>query len=240
MSNLEYLARKKQSLWENNPVLVQLLGLSPVLAVSTTLVNGISLGIATFVVMTLSCISVSLLRSQLNSNWRFTWFLIIMASYTTAIDLLMQWLYFPLYKELGIYVPLICCNLAILVRMEVHASSHHWKLAAFDAGKSGIAYFIAIVLLAGLRELIGQGTLFSNWHLLLPSTSLIDDSLIAVPPQTAFGFARLQPMALILLGIIVAVKNYTDSYFEKEMDVDTETENSTPVQRARVTGRIKK
>lgn len=238
MSELEYRARKNQSLWQNNPVLVQLLGLSPVLAVSTTLVNGIGLGIATFIVMLLSCVSVSLLQSQLNSNWRFTWFLIIMASYTTVIDLLMQWLYFPLYKQLGIYVPLICCNIAILIRMEVRASSSHWKLAAFDAGKSGAAYFLAIVLLAGLRELVAQGTLFSNWQLLMPSTLLVDTSPTSMQPNPGFGFASLQPMAFILLGIIVAAKNYTDGFFGRKSDI--QTENSTPVQRARVTGRLKK
>lgn len=238
MSELEYRAHKNQSLWQNNTVLVQLLGLSPVLAVSTTLVNGIGLGIATFIVMLLSCISVSLLQSQLNSNWRFTWFLIIMASYTTAIDLLMQWLYFPLYKQLGIYVPLICCNIAILIRMEVRASSCNWKLAALDASKTGAAFLLAIVLLASLRELIGQGTLLSNWQLLIPSTLLADSSPTSIQHNFAFGFAKLQPMALILLGIIIAVKNFTDSYFKKE--VDGQTDNSTPVQRARVTGRLKK
>lgn len=238
MSELEYRAHKNQSLWQNNTVLVQLLGLSPVLAVSTTLVNGIGLGIATFIVMLLSCISVSLLQSQLNSNWRFTWFLIIMASYTTAIDLLMQWLYFPLYKQLGIYVPLICCNIAILIRMEVRASSCNWKLAALDASKTGAAFLLAIVLLASLRELIGQGTLLSNWQLLIPSTLLADSSPTSIQHNFAFGFAKLQPMALILLGIIIAVKNFTDSYFKKE--VDGKTDNSTPVQRARVTGRLKK
>lgn len=238
MSELEYRAHKNQSLWQNNTVLVQLLGLSPVLAVSTTLVNGIGLGIATFIVMLLSCISVSLLQSQLNSNWRFTWFLIIMASYTTAIDLLMQWLYFPLYKQLGIYVPLICCNIAILIRMEVRASSCNWKLAALDASKTGAAFLLAIVLLASLRELIGQGTLLSNWQLLIPSTLLADSNPTSIQHNFAFGFAKLQPMALILLGIIIAVKNFTDSYFKKE--VDGQTDNSTPVQRARVTGRLKK
>ena len=238
MSELEYRARKNQSLWQNNPVLVQLLGLSPVLAVSTTLVNGIGLGIATFIVMLLSCISVSLLKFQINSNWRFTWFLIIMASYTTVIDLLMQWLYFPLYKQLGIYVPLICCNIAILMRMEVRASSSHWKLAAVDAGKTGAGYFLAIILLAGLREFLGQGSLFSNWQLLIPSTLLVDTSPTSMQQNPGFGFVSAQPMALILLGIIVAAKNFSDGFFDRK--ADTQAENYTPVQRARVTGQLKK
>jgi Na+-translocating ferredoxin:NAD+ oxidoreductase subunit E len=238
MSKLECQAEESQSLWQNNPVLVQLLGLSPVLAVSTSLVNGIGLGIATFIVMLLSCISASLLKAQLNSAWRFTWFLLIMASYTTALDILMQWLYFPLYKQLGIYIPLICCNIAILVRMEVRACNSHWKLAATDAAKSGVAYLLAIVLLAGLKELIGQGTLFSDWQLLIPSTLLTDISPSEIQHDQLFGFAKLQPMAFILLGIIVALKNFTDSYFAKE--TDTQLGNGATVQRARVTGRLKK
>ncbi len=238
MSKLEEQAKASQSLWQNNPVLVQLLGLSPVLAVSTSLVNGIGLGIATFIVMFLSCVSASLLKSQLNSTWRFTWFLLIMASYTTALDILMQWLYFPLYKQLGIYIPLICCNIAILVRMEVRACNSHWMLAASDAAKSGAAYLLAIGLLAGLRELIGQGTLFSNWQLLIPSTLLADISSTGIQGEQLFDFVKLQPMAFILLGIIVALKNFIGNYFVKE--TDTQLENSATVQRARVTGRLKK
>lgn len=238
MSELEYRASRKQSLWENNPVLVQLLGLSPVLAVSTNLVNGIAMGVATFIVMLLSCISVSLLKPWLSRKWRFTWFLLIMASYTTIIDLLMQWLYFPLYKQLGIYVPLICCNIAILVRMEVRASCSHFKPAALDAAKVGAGYLLAIVMLAGLREIIGQGTLFANWQLLLPSTIATSFNPAALQGNQTFGFTSLPPMALILLGFIIAAKNYVELHFNKSNHTPTET--SAPIQRARVTGRLKK
>lgn len=238
MSELENRASRNQSLWENNPVLVQLLGLSPVLAVSTSLVNGIGMGVATLIVMVLSCISASLLKSRLSRNWRFTWFLLIMASYTTIIDLLMQWLYFPLYTQLGIYVPLICCNIAILVRMEVRASCCHWKPAALDAAKTGAGFLLAIAVLAGLRELIGQGTLFANWQLLLPSAVATDFNTGAAQNSQALGFASLQPMALILLGLIIAAKNYTDQHFSKGNHTPTET--NAPIQRARVTGRLKK
>lgn len=238
MSALEYQARRNQSLWQNNPVLVQLLGLSPVLAVSTTLVNGIGLGVATGLVMLLSCVTVSLLKSRLNGNWRFTWFLIVMATYTTVIDLLMQWFYFPLYKQLGIYIPLICCNIAILVRMEVRSVNAGWKFAALDAGKTGIAYLLAIILLAGLRELITHGSMFANLQLLIPSTLLTELDAASEQQSQLFGFAASQPMAFILLGFIVAIKNFCDNYFTKGSD--GQSEEIETAQRARVTGRLKK
>ena len=238
MSNLERNANSEQSIWQNNSVLIQLLGLSPVLAISTTVTEGVALGVATFIVLFLSCVSVSLVQSYINYTWRLTWFLVIMASYTTALEILMQWHYFQLYKQLGIYIPLICCNIAILIRMESKSSKVPWKHAALDSARVGAGYILTIVLLAGLREFIAYGSILNNWQLLIPSSLIADNSQISIHDGQLFRFASLQPMALILLGTIVAAKNFADSIIAKRSN--TQYEPIVAVQRVRVTGRLKK
>jgi len=168
VSELQLNSSRASSPWTNNPVLVQLLGLSPVLAISTTLVNGLGLGISTALVMLLSSVTVSTLRTKINQRWRFTWYLLITASYTTILDSLLQWFYSPLHRELGIYIPLICCNFAVLIRLEVHAINHHWRSALKDAALTGSGFIVAIVALSSLREFIGSGALMADWQLLLP------------------------------------------------------------------------
>ncbi len=154
MSELQLNSSRASSPWTNNPVLVQLLGLSPVLAISTTLVNGLGLGISTALVMLLSSVTVSTLRTKINQRWRFTWYLLITASYTTVLDSLLQWFYSPLHRELGIYIPLICCNFAVLIRLEVHAINHHWRSTLKDAALTGSGFIVAIVALSSLLSLI--------------------------------------------------------------------------------------
>ena len=235
MSELEFNASRLPSLWQNNPVLVQLLGLSPVLAVSTTIVNGAGLGIATLIVLILSCLTVSIAKSYINASWRFFWYLFILATFTTVVDILMQWLYFPLYKELGIYIPLIACNYAILLRMEIKAYVSPWNLAMSDAAKTGAAFLLAILMLATLREFIATGSILKDLQLLIPSPLLGENDSALATTGELLRFAELQPAALILLGLIIGIKNFIDS---KLADFhETESENVKPVKRARVTGK---
>ena len=214
--------------------MVQLLGLSPVLAISTTVANGLGLGISTALVMLLSSFTVSMLRTTINRQWRYVWYLAITASYTTILDILLQWFYFPLHRELGIYVPLICCNFAVLLRLEVYAFGHHWRSSIKDAAVTGSGFIAALVVLSGLREYIGTGTLMSNWQLLLPtsiSAGLIEDSSSA---GELFNFALLLPAAFILLGLLVAGKNLiNDSLAGNRLE---QAEEFEPIKRARVTG----
>lgn len=234
MSELKFNSSQASSFWYNNPVMVQLLGLSPVLAISTTVANGLGLGISTALVMLLSSFTVSMLRTTINRQWRYVWYLAITASYTTILDILLQWFYFPLHRELGIYVPLICCNFAVLLRLEVYAFSHHWRSSIKDAAVTGSGFIAALVVLSGLREYIGTGTLMSNWQLLLPtsiSAGLIEDSSSA---GELFNFALLLPAAFILLGLLVAGKNLiNDSLAGNRLE---QAEDIEPIKRARVTG----
>ncbi len=232
MSNLNNQAREEQTVWKNNLVLVQLLGLSPVLAVSSTLTYGIGLGIATFIVLVLSCLTVSLLKRQINNNWRLLWFMIIVASYTTIIEILLQLFYFPLYLRLGIYAPLICCNVAILIRLETKAFHSSWQTATGDSIKTGTSYLAALLLFSAVREILISGTLLTQWSLLLPATSAsVSEELINQGSQV-FEFAGTQAGALILLGLIIALIN---SFNSKN---DEQQENIVLVERARVTGRL--
>ena len=234
MSELQFNSSRASSPWTNNPVLVQLLGLSPVLAISTTLVNGLGLGISTALVMLLSSVTVSTLRTKINQRWRFTWYLLITASYTTVLDSLLQWFYSPLHRELGIYIPLICCNFAVLIRLEVHAINHHWRSTLKDAALTGSGFIVAIVALSSLREFIGSGALMADWQLLLPvsrAAAVISENSSA---SEVSDFASLLPAAFILLGLLIAGKNLID----KKLKENTAATDIEPIQRARVTGKL--
>ena len=232
MSELQFKSSQAASLWANNPVLVQLLGLSPVLAISTTLVNGLGLGISTALVMLLSSVTVSTLRTTINQRWRFAWYLVITASYTTILDILLQWFYFPLHQKLGIYIPLICCNFAVLIRLEAHAINHHWRSALKDAALTGAGFIAAIVALSSLREFIGSGALMADWQLLLPTyqaAAVISENSRATE---VFDFILLLPAAFILLGLLIAGKNLIDN----KLNENVPATDIKPIKRARVTG----
>ena len=219
-------------------MLVQLLGLSPVLAVSTTVIKGTGLGVATLIVIVLSCMTVSIAKTYINATWRFFWYLFIIAAYTTILDVLMQWYYLPLHKELGIYVPLIACNFAILVQLEVKAYESTWNLAVSDATKSGLGFLLTILLLAALREFIATGSILNDLQLLVPSPLLaVNDSAVLTTAEF-FRFSELQPAALILLGLIVGFKNFIDSRFARLREHEPEQVKPVKrVKRARVTTR---
>jgi electron transport complex protein RnfE len=236
MSALKFNAKQPATLWYNNPVLVQLLGLSPVLAVSTTVVNGLGLGLSTALIMVLSSVTVSLLRASINRQWRFVWFLMITACYTTLLDIMLQWFYFPLHKELGIYVPLICCNFAVLTRLEAHAFTHHWRSSVKDAAVTGSGFIAALVVLSSLREFIGSGTLMANWQLLLPATSAAAFTSESSTVGGWFDFALLLPAAFILLGLLIATRNLIDSYLQTRLALPTGATEA--IKRARVTGSL--
>ncbi len=236
MSNLEIRARQDSPIWKNNSVFIQLLGLSPVLAVSTSLVYGIGLGFATCIVLVLSCFTVSALKNQINNNWRLLWFMLILASYTTIIDIVLQLYYYPLYLSLGIYVPLICCNASILMRMEIKAFHCDWQEATKDAIKTGVGYFIALLLLSALREFASSGSLLVNGSLLLPATSPGSNITPANSSRQLFDFAGTQAGGLLVLGLIVALINFfNDSRKTNSVAPQKET---VPVRRARVTDRL--
>jgi len=205
-------------LWYNNIGFVQLLGLCPLLAVSSTVINGLGLGLATTLVLLASNMSVSAIRHLVRPEIRIPAFMLIIASFVTAIDLAMNaWLY-DLHKILGIFIPLIVTNCAILGRAEAFASRTAVDRAALDGLMMGIGFTIVLVLLGGLRESLGQGTLFANSHLMFGAFAE-NWKIILIDDYRGFLLAILPPGAFIGLGLMIVVKNMIDDKVSKPVSV---------------------
>ncbi|MFT6990641.1 MAG: electron transport complex protein RnfE, partial [Paraglaciecola sp.] len=156
-----------QGLWKNNPALVQLLGLCPLLAVTATVTNGLGLGLATTLVLIGSNTTVSIIRNWVPSEIRIPIFVMIIAAFVTIVQLLMNAYTFTLYQALGIFIPLIVTNCAIIGRAEAYASKNTVGKSAFDGLMMGLGFTLVLVLLGAMRELLGYGTLFDGANLLL-------------------------------------------------------------------------
>ena len=149
----------KEGLWGNNPALVQLLGLCPLLAVTSTITNALGLGLATLLVLVGSNITVSFVRNWVPKDIRIPVFVMIIAGFVTIVQLLMNAYTFGLYQSLGIFIPLIVTNCAIIGRAEAFASKNPVHLSAFDGLMMGLGFMLVLIVLGAMRELIGQGTL---------------------------------------------------------------------------------
>lgn len=199
----------RQGLWSNNPALVQILGLCPVLAVTNTLTNAMGLGIATLLVLVGSNLTVSLVRRWVPNEVRIPIYVMIIASLVTCVQLLMNAYTYGLYQSLGIFIPLIVTNCVIIGRAEAFASKNSPALAALDGLMMGLGFTAVLLVLGGLRELLGMGTLFDGAELLLGdwAASLKVDVLHL---DNGFLLAILPPGAFIGLGLMVAAKNWID------------------------------
>lgn len=238
MNDLELQAGRGGIVLENNPVLIQLLGLSPVLAVSSTVAYGVGLGLATFFVCVFSCLTASLLKRTIPHRWRLVWYMLILASYTTVVETISQLYFYPLFLRLGFYLPLICCNVAILVRMETVSAKSNWPAAMLDAAQTGFGFLIALLLVAACRELLASGTILSNWQLLLPASYELETVASSLSEAHFFRFANTQAGVLILLGMLVAAINFLSQ--RSSRTAADKQEQTIPVKRARVTGRLSK
>lgn len=236
MSNPSYRELTVNGLWKNNPALVQLLGLCPLLGVSNSAVNALGLGLATALVLLCSNIGVSLVRGVVNTAVRLPAFVMIIAALTTCIELLMQAFTYELYQILGIFIPLITTNCVILGRADGFAARHNPLLAGFDGLLMGIGFALVLVVLGGLRELLGTGAIFANMHLLFGPIAA-DWQLTLVADYKGFLLAILPPGAFIVLGLLIALKNRIDEHLAERARA---TQPSAPVQsrRVRVTGVI--
>jgi len=199
----------RNGLWSNNVALVQLLGLCPLLAVTSTVVNGVGLGIATLITLLLSNTIVSLIRGFVRNEVRLPVFVLIIASVVTIIELTMQAMFYDLYLVLGIFIPLIVTNCAIIGRAEGFASRNPVGPAALDGLMMGFGFLVVLALLGGMREIIGFGTLFANAELMFGegAQSL---KLEINPDYSGFLLAVLPPGAFFGLAILIAAKNWLD------------------------------
>ncbi len=223
-------------LWKNNPALVQLLGLCPLLAVTGTVVNAIGLGLATILVLVGSNIAVSLIRNHVSDAVRLPAFVMIIASFVTVTELVMQALTYELYQILGIFIPLIVTNCAILGRADAFASKNGVIPSAVDGLTMGLGFTVVLILLGVIREIIGQGTLFTNMELIFGDMA-VNWQIVIFSDYPDFLFAILPPGAFVAMGLIIAVKNLVDNYLDEKAKANTE-EVEVGSKRARVTGKI--
>lgn len=200
----------KYGLWNKNPGLVQLLGLCPLLAVTSTAANALGLGIATIAVLTVSNLLISAVRRLLKAEVRIIIYVIIIASVVTCVQLCMQAYTAELYEALGLYISLIVTNCIIIARAEIFASRNSVFYSALDGFANGLGFTAVLLFIGGVREIIGKGTLFSGMDQLIGESgrnlqinlfSADDGLLIAILPPGAF----------ITLGLLVAAKNYLDN-----------------------------
>jgi electron transport complex protein RnfE len=207
--NDEYKELAWQGLWKNNPGIVQLLGLCPLLAVTSTLTNAIGLGLATLFVLICSNATVSAIRHWVPKEIRIPIFVLIIASFVTCVQLLMNAHTFGLYQSLGIFLPLIVTNCAIIGRAEAYASKNPIKQATFDGLMMGLGFLFILMLLGAVREILGQGTLFDGANLLLGEwASILRVEVFKLDSQ--FLLAILPPGAFMVMGLFIALKNAID------------------------------
>lgn len=209
MSNPAYTTIVRDGLWNNNAALVQVLGLCPLLAVTSTAINGLGLGIATLLTLVLSNVAVSLIRHQTRPEIRIPIFVLVIACIVTAIELAMNAYFHELHSILGIFIALIVTNCNIIARAEVFASRNSVLPSAVDGLAIGAGFLAVLVVLGGLREVLGQGTLFAQADLMFGESA---HWLTVTVFEDYHGFllAILPPGAFIGLGLLVALKNYID------------------------------
>jgi len=210
MSGERYASLVRDGLWSNNPGLVQLLGLCPLLAVTSTTINGLGLGLATTLVLVTSNLIISLIRHVVRPEVRIPVFVLVIASAVTAIELGMKAFFHGLYNVLGIFIPLIVTNCAIMGRAEAFASRNGVARSVTDGLFMGLGFTAVLVALGMMREAIGFGTLFQQAHLMFGAgaawltVTLFED-------YRGFLMAILPPGGFIGLGLLIALKNVIDS-----------------------------
>ena len=236
MSTTSYRQLTLNGLWKNNPALVQLLGLCPLLAVTASTVNALGLAAATLFVLVVSNTTVSLIRSVVSDTIRLPVFVMIIAAAVTVTELLMQAYSYELYQILGIFLPLITTNCIILGRADAFARKNALLAAFYDGGIMGIGFGAVLVLLGAIRELLGTGALFADMQLLF-GTGAASWRWQVFNVDYPFLVAILPPGAFLVTGFLIALKNQIDTSLEQRAKVRAEA----PVagsKRVRVTGTV--
>ena len=208
ISRDEFRTIAGNGVWKQNTSIAQILGLCPLLAVTTNAVNGIMLSLATILVMALSNVAVASLRNFIPHEIRIPVFILIVAALVTVVDLLFNANLHELYLVLGIFIPLIVTNCIVLARVEAFAAKNPPLQSTFDGIFMGVGMLWTLALLGGMRELLGNGTLFGGIDMVFPGLHPIQ-----LLPESYPGFllALLPPGAFILLGCMIAWKNWMDA-----------------------------
>ena len=218
-----YRTITREGLWDNNVVFSQLLALCPLLAVTGTATNGLGMGLATLVVLAASGLSVSLPRGLITPEVRIPVFVLIIASIVTLVDMIMNAWMHDLHKILGLFIPLIVTNCAILGRAESFASRNAIAPSVVDGLMMGLGFTLALVSLGAVREILGSGTLFANASLLLgDGFAFLETTLI--PDYKGFLLMILPPGGFLVLGFLLAGKRLLDGRLQQRARLQQEVE----------------
>ncbi|OJW55765.1 MAG: electron transport complex subunit RsxE [Thiobacillus sp. 65-1059] len=210
----EFRSLFHNGLVKQNTGLVQLLGLCPLLAISNNVINALSLGLATVLVMAASSGAVSGVRHFVPNEIRIPVFVLIIAALVTVIDLAMNAFVHPLYLVLGIFIPLITTNCIVLARADAFAAKNHPLHSVVDAIAMGLGLTLVLVVLGAIRELAGQGTLLSGIDLVFGEDAK-QFVLHLLPGYQGFLLAILPPGAFIALGLLIAANNWNKARAEQ-------------------------
>jgi electron transport complex protein RnfE len=216
MTSQEFRDILYNGLWKQNTGLVQLLGLCPLLAISNSVVNALSLGLATTLVMTLSGSGVAAIREVIPNEARIPVYVLLIAVLVTIVQLLINAYAFPLYIVLGVFLPLITTNCIVLARAESFASKNGIRASALDGIAMGLGLTAVLTVLGAVREILGHGTLFAGIDLAL-GESAKSMVITVIPDYHGFLLAVLPPGAFITLGMLIALRNWINLRAEQKM-----------------------
>ncbi len=200
----------RNGIWDNNIVLTQSLALCPALAVTSTATNGIGMGLATTAVLIASNFIVSVSRGIITPEVRIPVFVLLFASIVTLVDMFMNAYLHELYKVLGLFISLIVTNCALLGRAEAFAFRQPVADSVLDGLMTGLGFTLALVMLAGVREIFGSGTLFADASLMFGEAFKVIEVTI-IPEYSGFLLMILPPGGFIAMGFILAGKRVIDA-----------------------------
>lgn len=204
----------RDGLWDNNVVFAQMLALCPLMAVTTTATNGFGMGLATTGVLLASNIVVASLRDFISQEVRIPVFVLLIAALVSLADMVINaWLH-ELYKVLGLFIPLIVVNCAVLGRAEVFASKRTVLASAADGLAMGMGYTLAMTLIGACREILGSGTLFAHASLLLGNGFAFLETTV-IPEYKNFLLMLLPPGGFLVLGFLLAGKRIMERNWQR-------------------------
>ena len=206
MKNSSIKTTAIEALWRENPSLTKLMGICPIIAMSSSVSIAIGLGLATLIVIITSNIIASAIRQQLNLATRVPSLIFIIATMVTALEMLMQVSFYGLFELLGVFLPLIVVNQIVLMSAESSASQKSLSNSVLDGFLTGLGFLLVLVLISSIRELIGNGSLFDNMEVLFGSVA---KDWVIHPFGNNFQFRLLlmPPGALLIFGVVIATKN---------------------------------
>lgn len=215
-----------EGLWNNNVAMSQMLALCPLIAVTTSATNGLGMGLATLVVMVVANLLASTLHHIITPQVRIPVYIVLIATIVTLVDMwLNAWMH-ELYKVLGLFIPLIVTNCAILGRVESFASKNSSLPALADGLAMGMGFIWVLVVVGGIREVLGSGTLFAHASMLLgPHFAWMETTIL--PNQQGVLLLVLPPGGFVILGLLLALKRLIDRTVQEQSATKTKHQSAT-------------